>query len=294
MSDTSRQALRATLARHGLRAHKDRGQNFLVDPRVAARIVEGSGLRPEDVAIEVGPGLGILTRALAERARRVIAIEIDRGLVQALRAEGALPENVELRHEDALQVDLPALLRETEGRALVVANLPYSISAPLLRWLLGARELLHSWVVMLQREVAERLVAPVGTRAYTSLSVLYQAVTRVEWLGGVPNASFDPVPKVESVVVRCEPLRPSPVGAQELEPLEALTRAGFGNRRKTLVNALRGQWPWGAAPDRAALERHLKGVGIDARARAERVTPEQFLALARSLRGNSSVPRQHA
>jgi 16S rRNA (adenine1518-N6/adenine1519-N6)-dimethyltransferase len=138
--------VRATLARRGLRAHKTRGQNFLVDPRVAEQIADWARLGPEELVVEVGPGLGILTRALASRAGRVVAIEIDRGLVEALREEGSLPENVELLHRDALDVDLLGLLHQLPGRAHVVANLPYSISAPLLRWLLGARAGLTSWL----------------------------------------------------------------------------------------------------------------------------------------------------
>lgn len=287
MSDTDRerQRVRATLARRGLRAHKARGQNFLVDRRVAEQIADWAGLGPDDTAIEVGPGLGILTRALAGRASRVIAIEIDRGLAETLRTEGELPSHVELRHEDALRVDLAALVEPFGGSARVVANLPYSISGPLLRWLLTGRHALGSWVVMLQREVAERLVARVGSRAYSSLSVLYQALVRSERLGAVRGASFDPVPKVESVVVRCEPIHPSPMSDAELDDFEAVVRACFSARRKTLVNSLRAKWPWGAAPTRGLLEPHLDAAGIPPRARAETVNPSQFGTLTRSLRG---------
>lgn len=280
-----RRRVRATLARRGLRAHKARGQNFLVDRRVAEQIADWARLGPGDTAIEVGPGLGILTRALASRARRVIAIEIDRGLVEALRAEGGLPDHVELRHGDALDVDLAALAQGVEGPTHLVANLPYSISAPLLRWLLSGREALQSWVVMLQREVAERLVAEVGSRTYSSLSALYQAGVQVERLGVVPGESFDPIPQVESVVVRCEPIRPAPMTNEELDDFEALVRACFSARRKTLINSLRAKWPWGAVPDRASLEGHLERAGIAPRSRAETVSPAQFGALVRSLRG---------
>jgi 16S rRNA (adenine1518-N6/adenine1519-N6)-dimethyltransferase len=139
---------------------------------------------------------------------------------------------------------------------------------------------------MLQREVAERLVAEVGTRGYGSLSALYQSVTRLERLGAVSNSAFDPVPKVESVVVRCTPIHPSPLRTEELDDLESLVRACFGSRRKTLVNSLRAQWPWGAPPERARLEDHMRRMMVDPSARAEVVTPTQFVALIRSLRGD--------
>ncbi len=286
MSPSRRREVRDTLARRGLRPHKSRGQNFLVDPRVAERIAQGARLAADDVVVEVGPGLGILTRALAARVARVVAIEIDRGLVETLRSEGELPAHVELRHADALEVDLPALVAGLGAPTHVVANLPYSISAPLLRWLLGARAGLASWVVMLQREVAERLVAPVGARSYSSLSVLYQALCEVERLHAVPNAAFDPVPQVESVVVRCVPRQPTPMDDAAVAELERVVRACFSARRKTLVNALRGQWPWGPAPERARVEGHLEALGVAVDARAETLSPAEFAALAHSLRGD--------
>ncbi len=286
MSPSQRREVRDTFARRGLRPHKSRGQNFLVDPRVAERIVAGARLGPGDAVIEVGPGLGILTRALAARAERVVAIEIDRGLVETLRSEGELPGHVALRHDDALGIDLSALVAELGRRTHVVANLPYAISAPLLRWLLGAREALASWVVMLQREVAERLVAPVGARQYGSLSVLTQTLCEVERLFAVPNAAFDPVPQVESVVVRALPRAPSPLDDDAMVEFERVVRACFSARRKTLVNALRGQWPWGIAPERSRLEGHLEAQGIAVDARAETLSPGEFAALVTSLRGD--------
>ncbi len=284
-----RRATREVLARHGLRAHKDRGQNFLVDEAIAARIADYSECPPEASVVEIGPGLGILTRALARRAGRVVAIEVDRGLVAALRKEGGFPPNVELIHADALEVDLAALATRLPAPVYIVANLPYSISAPLLRWLLGARSALVSWVVMLQREVAERLLAPVGSRAYGSLTALYRAVGATERMGPVPNAAFDPVPQVESLVVRTTPTRPDPLHPGELEALEALLRAAFHARRKTLSNSLRGAWPWGDVPARDALAEALAAAEIAEDARAEVVSPEQFVTLLRSLRG--SQPR---
>ena len=163
-------AVRAVLARHRLLARRDLGQNFLVDDAMAARLVELAGVEAGETVIEIGAGLGTLTRALAARAARVIAIEIDAGLVRALRAERLLPDNVELLHADALALDLAALV---SGPARLVGNLPYSVASPLLRRLLDLRGVLTDWSVMLQREVAARVLAAEGSRDYGSLAVLH-------------------------------------------------------------------------------------------------------------------------
>ena len=148
--------VRDLLARHGLLARRDLGQNFLVDAALARKLVARSGAAPGDMVLEIGAGLGVLTCALAETAARVVSLEVDAGLVRALVTEGCLPANVDLRHEDALRADLAALLPPA-GAARVVANLPYAIAAPLLRRLLDLRERLEGWSVMIQREVAHLL-----------------------------------------------------------------------------------------------------------------------------------------
>lgn len=288
MSRRERDAVRALLERRGLRAHRDRGQNFLVDPGWATRIAGYAELSTEDAVIEVGPGLGILTRALAERAGAVAAIEIDRGLVAALREEGELPDHVELIHDDALRVDLPALstrLRERHRRLCVVANLPYSVSSPIIRWLLDARDALESCVLLLQREVAERLVAPSGSRAYNSLAVLIRAVAAVERLADVPAACFQPVPQVVSTLVRITPEHPTPISDISFERLEALTRAAFKSRRKTIFRALHTHWPF-ADIAVGEIEVHLDRAEIARERRAEQLEPDDFLRLVNSLRGD--------
>jgi 16S rRNA (adenine1518-N6/adenine1519-N6)-dimethyltransferase len=269
-------AVRELLARHGLAPSRDRGQNFLVDERVAADLVERAGVEPGDSVIEVGTGLGILTRALAERASSVLTIEVDSGLVRALRAEPLLPANADLRHADALAIDWPALVRE-RAATRIVANLPYAISAPLLRGFLDLRGLLRDWSVMIQRDVADRLLAGPGSRTYTSLSVLYRLCVTLRRERDLAPGLFFPVPNVRSSFVRATPRTDAPVGAHELARVETVVRAAFGQRRKTLANALRGA----GLPDPAAA---CSAVGIDPRARAETLAPEAFLALARALK----------
>ena len=271
-------AVRELLARHGLRAQKSRGQNFLVDDALAERLVELAGVEPGDGVIEIGTGLGVLTRALARRAARVVTLEIDAGLVRALAAEGALPGHVELVHADVLRADLPALAASFGSlRLRAVANLPYSISAPALRRLLDLRERLADWSVMLQREVARRLAGVPGTREYGSLGVLHRLAVRVEPRLELPPGCFYPVPRVRSSFVRIAPLAGAPLAAGELERVEAFLRRAFGRRRKTLATALRDA----AAPGAAA--RALARAGVDPRARAEALAPERLLEVARAL-----------
>ena len=266
--------LRAILERHGLAPSRDRGQNFLVDERVADELVERAGVAGDDVVIEIGTGLGILSRALARRAARVLTIEVDAGLVRALAAERLLPENVELRHADALALDWEGLVRE-RAATRVVANLPYAISAPLLRRLLDLRGALRDWSVMIQRDVADRLLAAPGSRSYSSLTVLHRLCATLVRVRDLAPGLFFPMPNVRSTFVRVTPRGDAPLAADELERVEAVVRAAFGQRRKTLANALRGAgWPDPPAACAAA--------GIDPRARAESLAPEAFLALARA------------
>ena len=277
--------IRSVLERHGLRPRKDLGQNFLADARVAEKLVTQSGVGASDFVLEIGCGLGVLTRALAARARRVTAVEVDAGLVRAVRAEGALPAGAELVHGDALLVDLRALLAAEPAPRRVVANLPYVVSSPLLRRLLDLRDLLAGWGVMLQREVAARLVAPVGSRDYGSLTVLHRLTTRVSRAQDVSPQCFWPMPQVVSSFLRIEPLAEAPDTA-ELARVERVARDGFAHRRKTLWNSFRdAAAARGAPPDAtaAALARALAAAGVAPDVRAESVEPEAWLALARAL-----------
>lgn len=280
-SREDRRAVREQLERRGLRATRARGQNFLVDPRVADAIADAAPVSPADAVIEIGPGLGVLTRALAARARRVVAIEIDAGLVRTLREEGELPGHVELVHADALDVDLAALAASLGSPVRVVANLPYAVSTPLLRRLLDLRRALAGWLVLVQREVAKRLVARPDTRDYGSLAALHALCVRIERVRDLPASCFFPVPRVTSTLVRATPLAPGPLAADELGRVERVLRAAFGTRRKTLANALRhGLSP---APEPETLHAALEELGIPAAARAETLAPERLLALARAL-----------
>lgn len=276
-------AVKAWLGRHGVVARKDLGQNFLVDASLGARLVDLAGVAPGDLVIEIGTGLGALTRALASRAARVVTLEVDAGLVRALRAEGELAANVELVHADALKCDLAAFAAgAAAGRVRLVANLPYSASAPLLRRLLDLRGVLADWSVMLQSEVARRLLAAPGSRAYGSLAVLHRlCVDFSKEMELSPNC-FYPVPKVHSTFVRITPRAQQLVGPDELPAVERVLRAAFAKRRKTIINSLR-DGALGAEHSVDALRDALARARIDPMARAEVIEPERLLELARAL-----------
>jgi 16S rRNA (adenine1518-N6/adenine1519-N6)-dimethyltransferase len=274
--------VRAFLESHGLAARRDLGQNFLHDSLVAEKLVRIACVEPGDRVVEIGTGLGILTRALAARAGRVISIEVDAGIVRALRSEGELPANVELIHGDALELDLGQLLGAASGSARIVGNLPYAAASPLLRRILDLRGRLASWSVMVQREVARRLLAAPGGRDYGSLGVLHQLLTSVKIGLDLHPRCFYPVPRVTSTFLHLTPHSDVSLAPEELRGVEGWVRAAFAHRRKTIVNSLR----IAAGADRppperieAALSRH----GIDRRARAQSLSPEQWLAVARDL-----------
>lgn len=278
----SRSDIRALLARYGLRAHRDRGQNFLVAEDWAEKLVALSGVTTDESVLEIGTGLGILTCALAQRVRRVVSIEIDAGLVRLLRTERVLPENVELLHADALAVDLAALCNSMPSPVSAVANLPYAVSAPLLRRLLDLRGRLRSWSVMVQREVGKRLVAGPGSRDYGSLSVLYQLSARVEERAELHAGYFFPAPQVSSVFLCVQPRLDVPLADRELVVLERLLRAAFGHRRKTLRNALRAAETF-TDVEHSVLESAWTLLGVDPGVRPETLAPEIYRALARQL-----------
>jgi 16S rRNA (adenine1518-N6/adenine1519-N6)-dimethyltransferase len=248
----------------------------LRDPLVARAIVDALGPSRRDLVVEIGPGEGALTDVLAGRAGHVIALEIDRELVERLRRR--LPV-VEIVEADARTWDYGLIARPADGQALVVGNLPYSVGKPIVAALMAARRAIDRMVLMLQREVAERLAAPPGSKVYGALSVLTQAVCDVELTLRVPPGAFRPPPQVESAVVRVTPRAQSRVP----EPLEArfsaVVRAAFASRRKMLANALAG----GLGVPLATAREAATACGVDPARRAETLTIEEFVALTSRL-----------
>ncbi len=267
--------IRAWLTEYGVRPSKGWGQNFLTDRRVAARVVEAARLEPTDAVLEVGAGLGALTFMLAERARRVIAVEVDARLVAILdnliNQQGLT--NITLIQANVLSLPVPELLRGEET-AKVVANIPYAITSPLLEHLLSAKAYLPLLVLTVQKEVAERLVAQPGGSAYGALSLFAQYHAEVEYLGRVPASAFYPQPEVDSAIVRLTPV-PDRLPPVEQRWFFRLVRAGFGKRRKTLRNALATLFD---DADRAAAL--LRRAGIPVSARAEELRLQDWMRLA--------------
>lgn len=266
------------LRRQGLRPRKRFGQNFLVDEGILAKIVAAAELSPDDVVLEVGPGLGTLTAALAERAGRVVAVEIDRDLVAWLGTTVGRRPNVRLVEGDFLALPLEELLPTDGGPYKAVANLPYYITSPVILKFLHDPRPWAKLVFMVQREVAARLTAGPGSKAYGSLSVFLQFHAALRLVTRVPRTAFFPTPEVDSAVVELSP-RPAPLApGPEREVFFRLVRAAFGQRRKTLANALTG----GGFPA-PAVAAALVDSGLDGRRRGETLSLEELAALARCL-----------
>ena len=260
---TSTASPAALLRRLGLRPRRGLSQSFLVDRRVSATIARAADLGPSDAVLEIGPGLGILTRELLRRAGRVVAVELDAPLARALPDLLGQPAHLEVIQADALRLDAAALF---PGPFSVVANLPYHITSPLLLRLLGAARRPRRLVVMVQREVAERIAAPVGQLSFLAVAVQLYAEARI--VRTVPATAFYPRPKVDSAVLRLD-VRPTPAVAPDApEALLRLVLAGFKQPRKQLRNSLAD----GLGCPPAAAEALLRRAGIDSTRRPQTLT----------------------
>jgi 16S rRNA (adenine1518-N6/adenine1519-N6)-dimethyltransferase len=258
------------------RPKKRFGQHFLVSPTILAGILRLAELAPDDAVVEIGAGTGTLTAALASRVGRLLALELDRDLIGPLRQRFADMPQVEIVHADALTFDfdqLPAPIK-------AVANLPYGTAVAILTRLFNQRSRLRCAVIMLQREVAERLYASPGTKAYGSLTLLTQWYAAVDKGFHVPPSAFSPPPKVMSTVVRIIPRATPPVAVQDEACLFRLIHAAFAQRRKTLANALRHAFQ---PIEPAALRQTLENNGIAPSRRGETLTLDEFARLSDAL-----------
>jgi len=261
------------------RPKRSLGQNFLVDPNLQRKIVAALGAGPEDEVLEIGPGRGALTRHLVGAVRRLVLVELDDALVGELReAYGGRPD-VELVHGDVLEFDRARHVQDPE-RLRVIGNIPYNITSPIVFRLLERPRPLEI-VLMVQGDVADRIVAPVGTRAYGALSVGVRAVADVRRLFGVGRRAFRPVPRVESAVIRIVPRRPESLDAEQEARLRTLVRACFQWRRKQLGKILRAHPDLSCSEDVVAEVSGRLGIALDDR--PERLSPEAFVALAGAL-----------
>lgn len=267
-------AARELIAEHGLAMRKRDGQNLLIDPNTVRRIVAAAALRPDDVVLEVGPGLGSLTLALAPAVARVIAVEIDAGFVAVLPEVLQGAGDVEIVHADALAVDLAALVGG--GPARLVANLPYSVATAVVIEALATGAFTDAFV-MVQREVGERWAAGPGDDAYGAVSVKLRVLADVAVVMSIPRTVFLPVPNVDSVMVRLVRRSDAP-SPEAFARISAVVDAAFAQRRKTLRNTLRAL---GTDTEVAAA---AVVAGVDLSMRAEELDAVQLVALAGVLR----------
>jgi len=274
--------------------HKKRlGQNFLRDEGVIQEIAEASEPDPDTLIIEIGPGEGVLTEALAESAGYVAAVELDDDLIPILRTRFALNDNVEIIHGDILAVNLPALIREMKdlhglSKVRIVGNLPYYITTPIIMKLLEENLDILSITVMMQKEVADRLIAEPGTKKGSAITYAVQYRCTVEKICDVDRTCFRPAPKVDSTVLRLNLREDKPVHPDDEKLFFRCIKAGFMMRRKTLLNSLAAlnSMDQNLRISREDILRALTEIGIDPRRRAESLTMEEFAALSDAIGRN--------
>lgn len=267
------------LEQFDLKPVRSLGQNFLIDPRIIELTCTSAGIGPQDAVIEIGPGLGSLTKQLARRAGRVLAVEIDQHLLPVLRQELASYDQVEVIQADALKIDFAALLADWPGPRRLAANLPYYITTSVLEKVLSERPDLASLTLMLQKEAAPRLSAVSGSKLYGPLAVQVALYGTVRRLATVPAASFYPRPHVDSVLLLLSRAAHSPLPGGR--PWADFLHACFARRRKTLLNSL-ADAGWSVDQRRLA-EAALGRIGLPSTIRPEQVEPAQYLALWQQL-----------
>ena len=280
MNLTDYNEIQELLHRHGFRFSKSMGQNFLTASWVPADIADSAQLDSDTAVLEIGPGVGCLTEQLAQRAGKVLSVELDRSLEGVLRETMAAYDNVEILCGDILKQDIPALVREHFGgmRAVVCANLPYNVTSPVLTALIRS-DCFETITVMIQREVARRICAAPNTPDYGAFSLFVQWHMRPELLFDVPPHCFHPQPKVTSSVIRLTRRKEKPYAVSDEDLLFKIIRAAFNQRRKTLANALAS----GLGCERALIEQALENCGFDIRIRGEALDLGSFVALTDEL-----------
>lgn len=278
---TSPVQLRELLRRHGFRTRKRFGQHFLVDRNTVEKVLDAADIRQGDPVLEIGPGVGTLTQAIAERGADTVAVEVDSDLIPILQEALQGAPNVRIVQADVLSLDLSQFLAGHFGgvKVKVVGNLPYYITSPIITQVLEAREKADRLVLMVQQEVAERLEASPGTRDYGSMSVFVQFYAEVEIAARVPRTVFLPPPDVSSAVVRLIPRTEPPVETPSEDLFFDVVHCGFGKRRKTLLNSLSDCPALGLTKDQVS--RVLRDAGIDPSLRAERLSLDDFASIAR-------------
>ena len=273
---------RKLLAAHNIRPKKQLGQNFIVDPAFTEMLVKRAGILPEDIILEIGAGLGALTIPLARRAKKVFAIEKDRQIIAILNMEVLVSglTNISIIEKDILSVDMTALVEDMGGKIVVMGNLPYNISSQILVQLIRSRGGISRAVLMFQKELAQRITAETGCKDYGRLTVMLRYCSDIKKLVDAKASLFFPKPKVDSQILELKFKKEIDHKAADEPFLFKVIKAGFGNRRKTLKNALATS-ELNIDPNTATVV--LEKSGIDPIRRAETLTVEEFVRLSNTL-----------
>jgi 16S rRNA (adenine1518-N6/adenine1519-N6)-dimethyltransferase len=264
--------------KYGFKFSKSLGQNFLIDDSVLEDIVNAADIKPEDMVIEIGPGVGTLTRLLLKKAKKVCAVELDTDLIPILNEELKGFENFKIVHGDALKVDFKEIIGE-EKSVKVVANLPYYVTTPIISRLLKGDYNFSSITIMIQKEVAERIAAKENTKEYGALSLLVQYHCTVDVVRKVSPAAFIPQPKVDSMVIKLNKLAGPRVEVSDEELFFKVIRESFNMRRKTLSNSLKN-----LKLDKDKLQKAFEDSGIDPKRRGETLSIDEFAKLANCIK----------
>lgn len=266
------------MKKYNIRANKSLGQNFLISEQVVNEIVESSKIDKEDLVIEIGPGLGTLTKYLLEKAGKVIGIELDKKMVEILQDRFKLYNNFELYHEDVLKIDLKHLIKKEKEntnikKVKIVANLPYYITTPIIMKLLEEKLDLESITVMIQKEVADRLIAIPGEKETGAITYAVYYFAIAEAILEVPKESFIPEPEVTSKVIKLNIRKEPPIEVQDKELMFKIIKSAFMQRRKTLINALNNAKIF---QNKEEGNQILESLKLDESVRAEKLTLENF------------------
>ena len=272
------------MKKYGITANKKLGQNFLIDDNAIDAIVSSSEISKEDLVIEIGPGLGTLTKPLLESAGKVICIELDIRMIEILEDRFKLYDNFELINNDVLKVDLNKLIsenkKETIKHAKVVANLPYYITTPIIMKLLEGRLDIETITVMVQKEVADRLVAKPGEANTGAITYAINYYTKPSRIYEVDKTSFIPAPEVNSTIIKLDVLKTPSVEIENEELMFKIIKAAFMQKRKTLLNSLTNSNLFG---NKEEIEKMLQELGIDLKIRGEKLTLEEYAQIAKYL-----------
>lgn len=263
--------------KYGFKLSKSLGQNFLTDKNVIDKIIESPNISEDDLVIEIGPGIGVLTNEACQKAKKVIAVEIDKNLIPILKDTLGEYDNLEIINNDVLKTDLNEVIANSGcDKAKIIGNLPYYITTPIIMGLLEKGVKAESITIMMQKEVADRIKAEPGSKTYGALSVAVQYYCTVTNVATVPKEVFFPAPKVDSAVLRLDIRKDKPVELISEPMFFRCIKAGFGQRRKTLSNSLMGL----GDVSKEEVKNCLEAVGVDEKRRAETLSLEDFANIA--------------